>query len=129
MTHSCPTRRSSDLIAGTAGLTKTGNGILHLTGANTFSGGITFTGQLWADADASLGALGHNLITTTNATLRIDSGTTNRTIGIAVGTTLLLLGPGTVPACYSTEERRVGKECISTRRSLRAPQHIHNHHT
>src|SRR3546814_17469812 len=34
----------NSVIAGTAGLTKTGHGILHLTGANTFRGGLRSEG-------------------------------------------------------------------------------------
>ena len=33
------------VLAGTAGITKAGTGILTLTGSNTFSGGISFTGS------------------------------------------------------------------------------------
>src|SRR3546814_18703278 len=65
------------------------------------SSDVCSSDQLWADDDASLGALGNNLTTTTNETLRIDSGTTNRTIGIAGGTTLTILGPGTSSARYT----------------------------
>ncbi|MDR6842178.1 autotransporter-associated beta strand repeat-containing protein [Pseudoxanthomonas sacheonensis] len=46
----------ASVIAGTAGLTKTGGGILSLTGANTFSGGIVVNaGNLSVSGDAALG--------------------------------------------------------------------------
>ncbi len=44
-------------LAGTAGLTKAGAGILTLTGANSFSGGVNVTeGRLNVNGDAALGA-------------------------------------------------------------------------
>jgi len=85
----------SAVLAGSAGLTKSGAGALYLTGANTFSGGITLSGgTLQASNDAALGAIGNAITTTADATLTIDSGSTNRTVTIGAGTTLTLNGAG-----------------------------------
>ncbi len=50
------------IVAGTAGLTKTGGGILALTGANTFSGTITVNaGRLSVNGDGALGNAANGL--------------------------------------------------------------------
>ncbi|GAB2789646.1 autotransporter outer membrane beta-barrel domain-containing protein [Dyella kyungheensis] len=52
----------SSVIAGNAGLTKSAGGVLSLTGANTFSGGIIVSGgQLAVSSDAALGAAGNGI--------------------------------------------------------------------
>ncbi|MBM0105007.1 autotransporter-associated beta strand repeat-containing protein [Steroidobacter sp. S1-65] len=85
----------SAVVAGSAGLTKTGAGTLFLNGPNTFSGGITLSGgTLRASNDAALGAIGNTITTTADAGLTIDSGSTTRTVTIGAGTTLTLNGAG-----------------------------------
>lgn len=94
LTHGHTTINS--IIAGTAGLTKTGNANLRLNGANTFSGGITVSGgTLIADNDAALGAPGNNITTTAGSVVgfQLLNGTTNRTITVD-GDRLTLGGAG-----------------------------------
>ena len=86
----------NSVIAGTSGLTKIGGAQLFLTGANTFSGGITLGGgTLRVANDAALGNASNNITTTANAGLIVDTGTTNRTVAIGGGTTLSVSGAGT----------------------------------
>lgn len=92
----------NSIIAGNAGLTKIGAGWLTLTGTNTFSGGITLSGGvLIADDDAALGALGNAIDVTANSTLRIDGAATARTIDIAGGKTLAVVGGGVGSALFT----------------------------
>ncbi|HEX2888801.1 autotransporter-associated beta strand repeat-containing protein, partial [Vineibacter terrae] len=52
----------SSVIAGSAGITKTGGGVLTLTGANTFTGDITVSGGgLSLSGDAALGDAGNGI--------------------------------------------------------------------
>lgn len=89
----------NSIIAGTSGLIKSGSGQLSLTGANTFSGGITLSGgTLAADDDAALGALSNNVSVTAGSTLSIGTGTTARTVSIDSGVTLLVSGAGVASA-------------------------------
>ena len=85
----------NSIIAGTAGLTKTGGGQLTLTGANTFSGGIFLEGgTLAADDDAALGVAG-NVITTranTSVGFAVSTGPVNRTVAIGDGGTVTVTG-------------------------------------
>ena len=85
----------NSIIAGTAGLTKTGGGQLTLTGANTFSGGIFLEGgTLAADDDAALGVAG-NVITTranTSVGFAVSTGPVNRTVAIGDGGTVTVSG-------------------------------------
>ena len=86
----------NSVIAGTSGLTKIGGAQLFLTGANTFSGGITLGGgTLRVANDAALGNASNTITTTANAGLIVDTGTTNRTVAIGGGTTLSVSGAGT----------------------------------
>ncbi|HEY7090321.1 MAG TPA: autotransporter-associated beta strand repeat-containing protein [Tepidisphaeraceae bacterium] len=53
----------TSIIAGSAGLTKTGPGLLSLGGINSFSGGVSVNGgTLIASSDAALGATGGSII-------------------------------------------------------------------
>src|SRR3546814_19977601 len=91
-----------------------GTGQLFLTGTNTFSGGITLnSGALRVSNDAALGNLSNNILTTGNASFRIDAGSSSRTVTIGAGTTLSLSGAG----AGRSEGRRVGKGGDSTCRS------------
>ncbi|WP_181175673.1 autotransporter-associated beta strand repeat-containing protein [Mesorhizobium sp. B2-3-4] len=61
----------SSIIAGSAGLTKTGAGSLVLSGANTFSGGVNLTGGLLLlNDDSSLGAASNGITLSSGANLR-----------------------------------------------------------
>ena len=92
----------NSVLAGNAGLTKVGGRTLTLTGANTFSGGITLSGGgLVASTDAALGALSNNISVTASSTLAITTGATNRTVNIASGATLLIQGAGSGSALYT----------------------------
>ena len=92
----------NSVIAGTSGLTKIGGAQLFLTGANTFSGGITLGGgNLRVANDAALGSTSNNITTTANAGLIVDTGTTNRTVAIGGGTTLSVSGAGTGSALFT----------------------------
>ena len=92
----------SAIIAGSDGLTKAGAGTLFLTGANTFGGGITLSGGvLRASNNAAFGAPGNIITTTTNATLTVDSGTMDRSVSIAGGTTLTVSGAGVGAAQFT----------------------------
>ncbi|MCG7508976.1 autotransporter-associated beta strand repeat-containing protein [Mesorhizobium retamae] len=92
----------NSILAGTSGLTKTGGAQLYLTGANSFSGGITLSGgTLRATNSAALGDAGNGVTTTADASLVIDSGATNRTVTIGAGTTLTVGGAGTAPVFYT----------------------------
>src|SRR3546814_8507908 len=89
-------------LAGTSGLTMSGIGQLFLTGTNTFSGGITLnSGALRVSNDAALGNLSNNILTTGNASFRIDAGSSSRTVTIGAGTTLSLSGASTGTAFYT----------------------------
>jgi fibronectin-binding autotransporter adhesin len=75
----------NSILAGNAGLTKAGAGVLSLTGANTFSGGVNVTtGTLSVSGDSSLGAAGN--------AINLSSGATFRSTGaLAAGRVLTLL--------------------------------------
>jgi len=61
----------NSILAGNAGLTKAGAGLLTLTGANIFSGGVNVTaGTLIVSGDSSLGAAGNTINLSSGATLR-----------------------------------------------------------
>jgi fibronectin-binding autotransporter adhesin len=86
----------NSIVAGTAGLTKTGTGALTLGGINTFSGGIALNaGALLAATDAALGAASNNIVTAAGTSVRLGiSGATNtsRMVTIGTGGTLTLEG-------------------------------------
>lgn len=61
----------NSILAGNAGLTKAGAGVLTLTGANTFSGGLNVTaGTLNVSGDSSLGAASNGIALAAGTTLR-----------------------------------------------------------
>ncbi|MBO9697028.1 MAG: autotransporter-associated beta strand repeat-containing protein [Sphingopyxis sp.] len=67
----------NSVLAGNAGLTKAGAGVLSLTGANSFSGGINVTaGQLNVSGDSALGAAG-NGIALSSGTILHSAGALN----------------------------------------------------
>jgi fibronectin-binding autotransporter adhesin len=76
----------ANVIAGTDGLAKTGDGTLVLGGANTYSGGTTVrAGTLQVAADNNLGAAGGSL-TLDGGTLRATAGfTTGRAVSLGAG--------------------------------------------
>ena len=89
-------------IAGTAGLTKTGNGGLYLGGSNTFSGGITLNaGSFRVASDAAFGDLSNNIAINGNVGFRIDSGISSRTVTIGAGARASLSGATTGTALYT----------------------------
>jgi autotransporter-associated beta strand protein len=72
------------VLIGTAGLTKTGGGVLSLGGANTYTGVTTVgAGVLFVGSNAALGATGaaNNTVVSSGATLRVGGG---RTVSEAV---------------------------------------------
>jgi fibronectin-binding autotransporter adhesin len=92
----------NSVLAGTAGLVKSGASTLALTGTNTFSGGITLSGgSLTADDDAALGALSNAINVTVNSNLNIGGAPTGRTVDIASGATLVVGGSGAGGALYT----------------------------
>ena len=92
----------NSIIAGTSGLTKTGAGQLYLTGANSFSGGVTLSGgTLRVTNDAAFGDASNGIATTANASLVVDAGITNRTVTIGAGTMLSIRGAGAGSALYT----------------------------
>jgi fibronectin-binding autotransporter adhesin len=94
----------NSIIAGTAGLTKTGVSALFLNGTNTFSGGIALNGgSIYADDDAALGALTNSFTTaaSTQVRLAIAAGSTNRSVTIGNAGTLILEGAGAGSALIS----------------------------
>ena len=88
----------SSVIAGTAGLIKSGAGTLSLSGANTFSGGITVnTGTLNVSDDAALGNSA-NGITLANGTV-LNGGTAfNASRVITVTSGMASIGNGALSA-------------------------------
>src|SRR3546814_4486965 len=59
------------------------------------------SGALRVSNDAALGNLSNNILTTGNASFRIDAGSSSRTVTIGAGTTLSLSGAGTGTAFYT----------------------------
>ncbi|MGN7726536.1 autotransporter-associated beta strand repeat-containing protein [Luteimonas sp. 22616] len=87
----------NSIIAGTSGLTKAGAGTLQLSGANTYSGGISILGgTLYGVTDGALGAAGNDITTAAGAVvgLRIDGAGTARSVTIGDGGRLNLSGSG-----------------------------------
>ncbi|MFC7398203.1 autotransporter-associated beta strand repeat-containing protein [Chelatococcus sp. GCM10030263] len=96
----------NSIIAGTAGLTKAGGGVLTLNGVNTFSGGVTVNGGgLAVNGDAALGA-SSNGITMAGGTTLINAGTTDlsagRVVTITGNVTLTTTGTGEVGSARFT---------------------------
>jgi fibronectin-binding autotransporter adhesin len=96
-----PTMTISAIIGGSAGLTKDGAGIVTLSGANTFTGGLNITaGELRASgialADGNLGAANGAVNLSGGATLRTS---TDGTLTVGTGRTLTIgTGGGTIAA-------------------------------
>jgi autotransporter-associated beta strand protein len=88
------------VLAGTAGLTKSGAGSLVLSGANTFSGGLNIAaGTLQIASDNALGDVSNDLSVSgtlkTTASISLGAGrdiSGSGTYDIANGTTLTVLG-------------------------------------
>ncbi|MGV0962605.1 MAG: MBG domain-containing protein [Polynucleobacter sp.] len=73
VTNASSTVTISAILAGAASLTKSGAGILLLSGANTYTGGVTVSGQ-------GMVQMGTNYITNSNAVISSALGTGNVTI-------------------------------------------------
>lgn len=75
------------VMSGTGTLTKTGGGILTLSGANTHSGGVIVNGgQLLFSSDSNLGAQG--------ATVKLDNGTIGTSAGISINRNVTITNDG-----------------------------------
>ncbi|MER8644425.1 autotransporter-associated beta strand repeat-containing protein [Mesorhizobium sp. M1252] len=84
----------NSVIAGTAGLTKTGGGFLTLNGANTFSGGITLSGgRLTVNGDAALGSAA-NGVTMATGTALASTGALGATRVVTVSGQVSLVDTG-----------------------------------
>ena len=98
----------NSIIAGTSGLIKAGAGTLQLSGANTYSGGISILdGTLYGVTDGALGAAANNITTAAGTTvgLRIDGAGTARSVTIGDGGTLTVSGAGVGSALISGNGR------------------------
>jgi len=85
----------SDGLQGSAALTKTDDGGLSLTGANTYSGGTVINGGTLAVAnDAALGATGGG-VTINNGTLQVSGGTISHDMSFAGPSLYLSVTQGT----------------------------------
>ena len=83
------TARINATITGTAGLEKTGDGLLILGGANSYSGGTFVSGgTLQISADGNLGAGSGNLT--------LDSGALHTTANMASSRAVVLRGTGAI---------------------------------
>lgn len=93
-----PSATISAVIAGTQGLLKNGTGILTLSGANTFTGGLTVdAGRVSIATDANLGAAGGSVTLTGGSTLATTPDATatygtGRTLTIGTGGATLIAG-------------------------------------
>ena len=83
-------------LAGTAGLTKAGAGILTLTGTNSFSGGVNVTeGRLNVSGDSALGAASNGIALSSGATLHSTGAlSSSRVITLLSGTSAIGGGVG-----------------------------------
>ena len=91
----------SSVMSGSGSVTKTGDGMLTLSGANTFTGGLTISsGKVYVTG----GSLGTGKITNNGGTLEfaIESGTTALTCNISNynGTKTIKTGAGTLSTDY-----------------------------
>lgn len=98
----------SGVIAGTGGLTKVGSGVLSLTGANTFNGGVSHTaGTLRVNSTTALGAANSPVTLANGVTLSTTANTARTltytwtingdfTLGQAVGGTAAVTMAGTM---------------------------------
>jgi fibronectin-binding autotransporter adhesin len=103
-TTTAMTTTINSVIAGTAGLAKTGAGVLVLNGSNTFSGGVDVeAGSLTVGSDAALGAAGNGVTLATGTILtsanplsatRTITLAGNATVGGAGAGAPLYTGPG-----------------------------------
>jgi len=85
----------NSVIAGTAGLTKTGSGALALNGANTFSGGITLNGgSIAVTSDGALGAASNGITMAAGAGLSATGQLASTRVVTLTGGAILLSGAG-----------------------------------
>ncbi|NKJ22376.1 autotransporter-associated beta strand repeat-containing protein [Dyella sp. SG609] len=86
----------NSVIAGTAGLAKSGSGALALNGANTFSGGINITGgSISVTNDAALGVASNGITMANGAGLSASGGQLASTRVVTLtGGTVVLTGNG-----------------------------------
>ena len=90
ITTSAGTTTIDSVIAGTAGLTKNGAGVLVLTGNNTFSGGLTVNaGSLSVAGNAALGALSNGVTMAAGTTLNSTATLSGRTVTLSGGLVIL----------------------------------------
>jgi fibronectin-binding autotransporter adhesin len=91
ITTSAGTATINSAIAGTAGLIKAGAGTLRLTGANTFSGGLTVnSGTLSVNGDAALGAASNGV------TIAANGSTFSSDTALAASRVVTMSGSGDV---------------------------------
>ena len=117
----------SGILSGAAGLTKSGNGTLILSGANTFAGGVAINaGKVQVSSDAGLGAAANSVTvgafgelnftgsTTTSRTFTLNSGTLSVNSGQTLtlsGASLgggFLKGPGTIATTAGSSSTFIG---------------------
>ncbi|ALF30788.1 MULTISPECIES: adhesin autotransporter BmaC [Brucella] len=86
ITTSSGTTTINSVLAGTNGLTKAGDGILSLTGANTFSGNIIVTGgTLSVNSSAALGAAANEISLANGAGLNSSGSLAGRSVTLTGG--------------------------------------------
>ncbi len=90
----------SGTISGAGSLTKTGGGILTLSGTNTFSGGLVSVnlGTLSINSDAALGNIANDITLANNTTFQTTGATTmgaGRAVTLSSGTATINTGSAT----------------------------------